>query len=170
MKSVLRGAVFVALSLSPALAASTPIRSLMTGSGGQLSVDDGLFIVGKRTSAGTALNLGVGSLETTGGRLRGITVFAFKEHLTTSELDLYATNVNRVARTCFNISPERAGAVTGWLGRQNQAAIRNVTQSFGPLKVHFVRDITSSGAYFTAVYLRRTGTPGVAPWTSYCTE
>lgn len=170
MKSVLRGAVFVALSLSPALAASTPIRSLMTGSGGQLSVDDSLFIVGKRTNAGTALNLGVGSLETKGGRLRGITVFAFKEHLTTSELDLNATNVNRVARTCFNISPERAGAVTGWLGRQNQAAIRNVTQSFGPLKVHFVRDITSSGAYFTAVYLRRTGTPGVAPWTSYCTE
>lgn len=142
----------------------------MTGSGGQLSVDDGLFIVGKRTSAGTALNLGIGSLEATGGRLRGITVFAFKEHLTTSELDLYATNVNRVARTCFNISPERAGAVAAWLGRQNQAAIRNVTQSFGPLKVHFVRDITSSGAHFTAVYLRRTGTPGVAPWTSYCAE
>ncbi|PJI55545.1 hypothetical protein CTI14_03880 [Methylobacterium radiotolerans] len=129
-----------------------------------------LFIVGKRTSAGTPLNLGVGSLEVSGNRLKGIAVFAFKEYLTTSELDLFATNVNRVAGKCFNISPERAGAVTAWLTRQNQTSLRNVTQVFGPMKARFVRDITSGGSYYTAVYLSRGGTPGTSPWVNYCTQ
>lgn len=150
-------------------AVATPIRGLITGSGGQLNIGTHAFIVGKRTSDGSHLNLGVGLYAQVQGRLTSIGLLALKEYLKPSELDLLISNTSRVTRSCFNLLPERMVAISAWLRRQNQTSLRKSTSDFGPIRLRFVRDIDDQGTYYTAVYMSRSGTPGIAPWSNYCT-
>lgn len=154
---------------SSAQATGIPIKTLITGSGGQLTLRQDLFIVRKRTADLTMLDLGIGVRQQQAGRIQSVGVFAFKEYLKPSELDLLISNTSRIATTCFNISQERLPALTAWLTRQNSRALRNVENDFGPLNVAFIRDISDDGTYYTAVYLARPGYPGGTPWIKYCT-
>lgn len=160
----------VALSVSSTLAVSTPIKSLVTGSGGQITIEDGLYIVSKRTTDLTYLQMGVGTTQATSGRIQGLTLFAFKEYLKPSELALLISNTRRVATSCFNLSQQRMDAIAYWLTVQNKSAYRNVSSSFGPMNLRFKRDVSSDGTYYTAVYMNRSGLPGQAPWINYCTD
>lgn len=156
-------------SLTTAQAASIPIKTLITGSGGQLTLEQGLFLVRKRTSDLTSLDLGIGIRQQRAGRIQSVGVFALKEYLKPSELALLVSNTSRIATQCFNISQKRMNALAVWLTRQNSQALRNVESSFGPMKVTFVRDVNDDGTYYTAVDLARSGVPGLAPWVNYCT-
>ncbi|UQN05508.1 hypothetical protein [Deinococcus sp. QL22] len=151
-------------------AAPISIRSLITGSGGQMTISQGFFLVSKRTSDLTYLTLGVGAFDlTNAGRLNGVAVIAVKEYLKPSERALFNRAVGQVATRCFNLRPERLTAISVWLDRQNSSAIRDVATDFGPMRLRFLRDINEDGNFYTSVYLNRTGTPGVLPWKSYCT-
>ncbi|GAA5503628.1 hypothetical protein Dxin01_03387 [Deinococcus xinjiangensis] len=160
----------LAATASTALALGTPIKSLVTGSGGQLTIEDGLYVVSKRTSDLTYLQMGVGTTQASAGRIQGLTLFAFREYLKPSELALLISNTRRVATTCFNLSQGRMDAIAYWLTVQNKSAYRNVTSSFGPMNLRFKRDVTSDGTYYTAVYMNRSGLPGQTPWINYCTD
>lgn len=160
----------LAVNLCSAQGTSTPIKSLVTGSGGQLTIEDGLYLVSKRTTDLTYLQMGVGTMDSSADRIQGLTLFAFKEYLRPSELALLISNTKRVSTTCFNLSQQRMDAIAYWLTVQNKSAQRNVSSDFGPMNLRFKRDITSDGTYYTAVYLRRSGTPGLKPWINYCTD
>lgn len=161
--------LFVLVSLGESRAASTPIRSLITGSGGQLSLERGLYIVSKRTSDLTYLQLGVGVTAENRGRIQGLSLVAFREYLKPSELDLLIRNTSRAATTCFNLSEQRLNAIGYWLTVQNKSARRSVSSTFGPMKLRFGRDVLDDGTFYTVVTMNRAGTPGAAPWINYCT-
>ncbi len=162
--------LLAALLLPTAAAKSTAIRTLMTGSGGQIKLTADIFMVIKRTSAGNPLMLGVGNASGSGSRISTLSVFAFKEYLTPDELDLFSKNVVRVALTCFNLLPERSAAIITWLNQQNTSIFKKVATGFGPMTLIFQRDLLSDGQFYTSVVLTRSGTPGVAPWTNDCTR
>ncbi|WP_161884475.1 hypothetical protein [Deinococcus alpinitundrae] len=162
-------ALLIALTLSTVGAKSTSLRSLMNGSGGQMTINSNIFMVTKRTTAGNYLTLGVGNAVTSSGKVGTLNVLAFREYLTPAERDLFNTNVIRVALTCFNLLPERAPAITAWLDRQSQSTFRKVASGFGPMTLIFERDLLESGDFYTGVVLTRSGEPGVSPWKNYCT-
>lgn len=166
--------LLTALALSTftqAQAGSTSLMSYMQGSGGKLKIQDGIVLVNKRTRDLNYIPLGVAAMGATAqGQLNQVGVFAFKDRLSSAELDLFATNVSRIASKCFNISPDRSDAITSWLKVENQTVAREHTKGFGPLNLTFVRSTTSDGQPFTAVHMQRTGQPGVAPWFNYCVK
>lgn len=150
-------------------AASTSLQEYVQGSGGKIKIEDGLFVVSKRTRDLNYITLGVGAMgQNSQGRLNQVGVFAFKHRLSAAEVELLAANVARIASKCFNISKERGDAMTAWLTKENQTLMQQTTKGFGPMNLTFVRSITRDGEFFTAVHMQRTGTPGVAPWINYC--
>jgi hypothetical protein len=162
--------ILLSLLAAPAQAAGTPIKALITGSGGQARLSDNLFIVSKRTRDGSYLELAAAVADqTSSGRISSLSLFALKDHLKPSELDLLAANTNRIAAGCFNLSAERLGGITAWLKLLDRQGVREAEASFGPMQVVFKRDRTHDGPY-TAVSMFRTGQPGAAPWTKYCTN
>lgn len=155
---------------APAQAAGTPIKALITGSGGQARLSENLLIVSKRTSDATYLELAVAVADQiSSGRISSLSLFALEDHLKPSELDLLATNTNRIATSCFNISPERLSGISAWLKLLDRQGVREAEANFGPVQVVFKRGRTDDGPY-TAVSMFRTGQPGAAPWTRYCTS
>lgn len=158
------------LLLSTAGATATPIKSLITGSGGQMTLSADTFVVSKRTTAGTYLLLGIGQAASSNGRVRSLNVLALREYLTPPEQDLFSKNVLRVALTCFNLLPARAPAISAWLKVQNASTFRTMSSQFGPMTLTFRRDLTDSGQFYTSAFMTRTGQPGVAPWGNYCTQ
>ncbi|WP_407541203.1 hypothetical protein Q0M94_07410 [Deinococcus radiomollis] len=160
---------FPLLLLGTAGATATPVRSLITGSGGQITTSPDTFAVSKRTSLGRTLLLGIGQGKATNNRINALGVIAFSESLTTDELDLYSKNVIRVALKCFNLRPERVPAIKAWLRLQNQTTLRTAANDFGPMTMRLQRGVLASGQYYTGVAMLRAGQPGVSPWTGYCT-
>lgn len=126
------------LLLNHSQAAGTPIKTLITGSGGRLTINDNVFVVSKRTRDLTYLNLGVGVREVVSGKIKGLSMFAFKEYLKPAELELLISNTGRAATSCFNISNERLSAIGYWLTLQNKTAVRDVSNEFGPMRLEFV--------------------------------
>lgn len=169
MKKLLAMSALVLLA-APASAAGTSLRSLISGSGGQLTTSRGVFLVSKRTTDLTYLTLGIGYSETTGpGRADGVTVYAQREYLKPSELALFNKTIRQVALKCFNLSEARLPAIDAWLTRQNTSPLRDVVIQFGPMTANYRRMITDDGTYHTYVTMFRQGTPGVGPWGNYCT-
>ncbi|MGY2896868.1 hypothetical protein [Deinococcus sp. UYEF24] len=161
----------VLLGLPTALAASTtgtPIRQLMSGSGGQMTVSDDVFMVSKRTSVGSTLILGIGKQRSDNNRISGLTVLAFSDYLNASEEDLFEKNVVRVGLACFNLLPQRSTVIAQWLRLQNKGGLRQANSTFGPMNLHFERSVSSGGQVFTGVTMTRSGTPGETPWTKFC--
>lgn len=158
---------------SLAEAATVPLRSLLTGgprTTGSLRLDSQTFLVTKRTGEGRDLMLGVTQLATARpGRVSAVGVLALKEYLTPAERQLFNDAVIQVALKCFNLRAERQAAIVVWLNRQNASTFRDVKADFGPMNLRFVRELDDDGQYLTWVHLRRSGTPGVAPWVNYCT-
>lgn len=162
--------ILLSFLAAPAQAAGTPIKTLITGSGGQARLSNNLFIVSKRTSDATYLELAVAVADqTSGSRISSLSLFALKDRLKPSELDLLATNTNRIATSCFNISAERLDGISAWLKLLDRQGVREAQANFGPMGVVFKRGRTDDGPY-TAVSMLRTGEPGAAPWTKYCTN
>ncbi|MCP2013214.1 hypothetical protein L1280_000342 [Deinococcus sp. HSC-46F16] len=161
------------LSLSTAEAATVPLRSLLaSGSNvvGSLRVDEDVFYVERKTGEGRNLTLAVGQAQLArAGRVSAVRVLAMREYLTPGERSIFTKMVLDTALKCFNLRSERKAAITTWLNRQNASSIRDVAQNFGPMNLRFTRDISDDGRYYTYVEMRRTGTPGVAPWINYCT-
>ncbi|KQR19343.1 hypothetical protein [Deinococcus sp. Leaf326] len=169
MKNLLT-VILLSLLAAPAQAAGTPIKVLITGSGGQERLTDTLFIVGKRTRDATPLELAVSvTKQTSGGRISSLSLFVLNDDLKPSELDLLATNTHRVATSCFNLSVERLGGITAWLKMLERQGVRKAEASFGPMQVMFKRDRTHDGPYIE-VAMFRTGQPGAGPWKNYCTN
>ena len=54
-------------------------------------------------------------------------------------------------------------------GTPGQAAGIPLRSFFGLVNLWFVRDLDNAGQYTTAIYLRRSGQPGAAPWINSCT-
>ena len=166
-----RSMIGLSLLLSnTALGVATPIKSLITGSGGQMTVSADTFVVSKRTTAGTYLLLGIGQATSYNGRINGLSVLALHEYLTPPERDLFAKNVVRVALTCFNLLPARQNAITAWLNVQSKSTSRVASSDFGPMTLTFSRALTDSGQFYTAAFMTRTGQPGVVPWGNYCVQ
>lgn len=159
------------LSLSTALAApiSTPIRQLMSGSGGQLAVSDDILMVSKKTSIGSTLILGIGKQRSFNNRIDGLTILAFRDYLNAPEEDLFEKNVVRVGLTCFNLLPQRSLGIAQWLRLQNLGGLRQANSTFGPMNLRFERSVTKGGQIYTGVTMTRSGAPGQAPWTKFCT-
>lgn len=170
MKKLLLTALALS-TFSPAQAAGTSLLNYIQGSGGKVQLENGLFVVSKRTTDLNYITLGVAPMgQTAQGRLDRIGIFAFKDRLSAAEVDLLATNVTRVASKCFNISKERGDAMAAWLKQENQTLLHSTTKSFGPMNLTFVRNVTEEGNFFTAVHMQRTGQPGISPWLNYCVK
>lgn len=174
MLNQMRSLICLALfSVSAAEAATVPLRSLLASGAnvvGSLRVDDDVFYVERKTGGGQTLTLAVGQLQSArAGRVSAVRVLAMREYLTSGERSIFNKMVLDTALKCFNLRSERKAAITTWLKRQNASSLRNVAQSFGPMNLRFIRDISDDGRYYTYVEMRRTGMPGVAPWINYCT-
>lgn len=147
---VKRTAISLSLLLSgTAIATATPIKTLITGSGGQITISADTFVVSKRTTAGTYLLLGIGQAASSNGRVRSLNVLALREYLTPSEQDLFSKNVLRVALTCFNLLPARTPAISAWLQVQNTSTFRTASSQFGPMTLTFRRDLAESGQFYS---------------------
>lgn len=168
MKKLLLTAAF--FSACSAGAASTPIRELMQGSGGQVRLDNNMLVVGKRTSAGQDMTMGVAYYSNVkAGRLDEIYLLTFRSSLSAAELDLFSENAMRIAQTCFNLSADRKSDLKSFLRIYNDFGSAIKVTSFGPMRLTFDRGYTDSGPY-TAVRMSRYGTPGAAPWVNYCVK
>ncbi|WP_261665312.1 hypothetical protein [Deinococcus sp. Marseille-Q6407] len=168
----MRNLLFTAALLlaTSASAGSTPIRELMQGSGRQVRLDNNMLMVGKRTSAGKDMTMGVAYYSNVkAGRLDEIYLLTFRSSLSVAELDLLGDNVARIAKTCFNLSADRKSDIKSFLRVYNDLGPTVKATSFGPMKLVFDRGYTESGPY-TAVRMSRYGTPGVAPWVNYCVK
>ena len=164
------GVCLLSLALGAHASAQTSIRSLITGSGGQITVSPGAFIVSKRTSDLKTLLVGIGySQASVPGRLDGVTVYVLKEYLTPAEFALFSKAVQQVAATCFNLLPARLPAIDTWLDTLNRSRLETVRFSFGPMMANYGRSISEDGDYQTSVTMFRAGSPGTAPWTRHCT-
>lgn len=155
--------------LGQAGAVSTSLPNLIRGSGGQLRVSAGAFLVSKRTADLTFLTLGIGqSASTATNRANAVFVLAAREYLKPTEQALFSKTISQVVLKCFNLSPARGPAITAWLDAQNLSPLRNVTALFGPMTMQFQRYIADDGTYWTKVSMQRSGVPGAAPWVNYC--
>ncbi|KQR15492.1 hypothetical protein [Deinococcus sp. Leaf326] len=162
--------ILLSLLTAPAQAAGTPITAIITGSGGQDRLTETLFIISKRTRDATPLELAVAvAKQIPSGRISSLSLFVLKDHLKPNELDLLATNINRVATSCFNLSAGRLGGLTAWLELLERQGVRKAEASFGPMQVVYKRDRTHDGPYIE-VSMFRTGQPGAAFWKAYCTN
>lgn len=162
------------LVLSASVTALTvPLKSLLTShphNNGQMTYDANTFFISEYTGEGRNLLLGVSERSTTQtGRINRVSVVAQREYLTPIERRLFNTVVVDVALKCFNLRPERKAAIVAWMNVQNVSVYRNANANFGPMNLQFSRYLSNDGDYWTAVALSRSGTPGVAPWTNYCT-
>lgn len=157
------------LMLNPALAGGVPIRTLLSGSGGQLNAGSNSFVVVKRTSDLKRFELAVIAANSTGGRMQDLILAVKKLKLSPSELDLFRGNATYAATRCFGLEPGQLPALSTWISAQNAAGTGRAQQTFGKVTAIYVHQNKPGAPYSTLELYRDEGQPGVAPWINYCT-
>lgn len=154
--------------LPGASAAGLPLKSVITGSGGQISAGRSGFVVIKRTRDLTRFELKVVVSQIKNERVQDVMLAVNSARLKPSELELLQGNASHIASQCFGLGSAHQSALERWVGMQNSGATKSATSTFGPLKAIFVRKM-STPAYITVELYRETGVPGGADWQTFCT-
>ena len=154
-----------------AQAAGVPLRSLLTGSGGQVKAGANSFVVVKRTSDLKRFELGVIVANASNERVLDLILAVKRLNLTPTELDLLKGNAAYAATRCFGMETAQLPAFNAWVTQQNAASgSGRVKATFGKLKAEFVRQDKPGAPYTTVELYRDADRPGVGPWLNYCTR
>ncbi len=163
---ILAGFLMIGITQSTAV----PLRSLLESGTNTEAIRLGkdVLLVDKKTGPNTTLLLGIGHTGFYQGRINKVNIQAQKEFLLSNEKALVNKLVINVALKCFNLNPQRKAAILTWLDVQNKLTLKNISNDFGPMNLHFIREIDEDGHYWTTVQMQRSGQPGVVPWLNYC--
>lgn len=153
-----------------ASAGGVALRSLLTGSGGQVKAGADSFVVIKRTSDLKRFELGVLVANASNDRVLDLILAVKRLKLTPPELDLLKGNATYAATRCFGLEPSQLPAFNAWIVQQNASAGKRVTASFGKLKAIYVRQDNPGAPYTTVELYREADRPGLSPWVNYCTR
>lgn len=154
----------------PASAAGVGLRSLLTGSGGQLRAGGNSFVVVKRTSDLKRFELGVIVANRAGDRVLDLILAVKHPTLSPSELDLLRGNAAYAATRCFGLEATQLPAFNAWITQQNAGAGKRVSATFGKVTAIYVRQNKPAAPYTTVELYREADRPGVKPWVNYCTR
>lgn len=169
MRSLSLTLLAVALGSSVS-AGGVPLRSLLTGSGGQVKAGADSFVVVKRTSDLKRFELGVIVANASNERVQDLILAVKRLKLTPTELDLLRGNAAYAATRCFGMDTAQLPAFNAWVVQQNAGAGQRVTATFGKLNAIYVRQDKPGAPYTTVELYREADRPGVSPWLNYCTR
>lgn len=146
------------------------IRSLLTGSGGQIPAGSNSFVVVKRTRDLTRFELAVIAANMQGNRILDLILAVKSTRLNPGELELLKGNATYAATRCFGLDTAALPAFNSWLEQLNAGMASRDTAQFGKLNAVFVRQNKPGAPYLTVELYRDADRPGVAPWLNYCTR
>lgn len=158
------------LLTSTALAGSVPIRSLLTGSGGQVPAGSNSFVVVKRTRDLKPFNLAVIVANARESRIQDLILAVKLTKLTPAEMELFKGNASFVATRCFGLDAQALPNFSSWVEGLNASNTPRTTATFGKVSAVFVRQNKPGAPYTTLELYRDADQPGVSPWLNYCTR
>lgn len=164
------------LSSSAQAASSTDLWTLLGRGDATLPGGDVVYRL-TNASAGVSVDVGLDFGETKGEGYSDLTLTAFKfsGNFNAKELQLFASDLIRIAGACFNTDPARASAIQAWVlvndAKEEHiyytAGTRFAEKDFGPLHLSLEKRTNGRG-HSVSVYMLRKGTPGQVPWTKSC--